>query len=761
MTANGITQIVLYLVILTALAYPLGAYMARVYAGTLRVPRWLAAPERGFYRLVGTRAEQEQGWKPYAVTALVFMAVFAVLLYVLLRLQGHLPLNPDGLASVNPWVAMNTTASFVTNTNWQYYGGEYTMSYLSQMAGLAVQNFVSAALGMAVLAAVIRGFARRSAGTVGNFWVDLYRSLVYILLPLALILAVLLVSQGVVQTFHGAATATTLEGGQQAIARGPAASQIAIKQLGTNGGGFYNSNSAVPFESSNDFTNLLEMLAILLIPVAQVFMFGRMVGSRRQAFPVYAAMMTMTVIGIAVALPAEQHGSQVLRDSGVNITAGDGSSGGNMSDKEVRFGIAPTVNWAVVTTNASNGSVNGGHDALTPTGGAVPITNMFTGEVIWGGVGSGLYGMFFYIVIAVFVAGPHGRAHPRVPGEEDRGEGDQARGRRCALRADHRARPDRDSDLHRSRAGVHLQPRSARLLRDPLRVRLAGEQQRERVRRIRRDRVLDARRLDRPLARSLRAADRRTRAGRLAGGEEDRAPVGGNLPDRRPDLRRAPRRRRDPHRRPDDLPRADARADRGGAPVMQLLGRSAIAVVVLTLVFGVAYPVLFTGFSQLVFSDKADGSLIERDGKVVGSKLAAQAFTKPQYFHPRPSATSPEYNAAATTFANLGPTNPDLAKAVRERVQAILKLERPYNPGLQIGDIPVDAVTTSASGIDPHISPANAHLQAARVAKVRGLSPERVSQLIDQNTDGRWLGIFGEPAVNVLELNLALDEETT
>jgi K+-transporting ATPase ATPase A chain len=404
-TGNGITQIVLYLVILTALAYPLGAYMTRVYTGTLRIPRWLSAPERGFYRLVGTRAEQEQGWKPYAVTALVFMFVFSVLLYLVLRLQGHLPLNPDGLASVNPWVAMNTTASFVTNTNWQYYGGETTMSYLSQMTGLAVQNFVSAALGMAVLAAVIRGFARRSAGTVGNFWVDLYRSLVYILLPLALVLAVLLVSQGVVQTFDGAATATTLEGGRQAIARGPAASQIAIKQLGTNGGGFYNSNSSVPFENPSDFTNLLEMLAILLIPVAQVFMFGRMVGSRRQALPVYAAMMTMTIIGIAVALPAEQHGSHVLRDSGVNITAGDGSSGGNMSDKEVRSGIASTVTWAVATTNASNGSVNGGHDALTAAGGAVPITNMFTGEVIWGGVGSGLYGMFFYIVIAVFVAG--------------------------------------------------------------------------------------------------------------------------------------------------------------------------------------------------------------------------------------------------------------------------------------------------------------------------------------------------------------------
>jgi K+-transporting ATPase ATPase A chain len=404
-TGNGIAQISVYLVVLTLLAYPLGAYMTRVYSGTLRLPRWLTAPERGFYRLVGTRADEEQGWKPYAITALVFMSVFAVLLYALLRLQGDLPLNPDGLASVNSWVSMNTTASFVTNTNWQYYGGEYTMSYLSQMAGLAVQNFVSAALGMAVLVAVIRGFTRRSANTVGNFWVDLYRSLAYILLPLALILAVILISQGVVQTFDGPATATTVEGAQQTIARGPAASQIAIKQLGTNGGGFYNSNSSVPFENPNPFTNFLEMLAILLIPVAQVFMFGRMIGSRRQAYPIYAAMMAMTVIGIAVALPAEQHGSQVLRNSGVNITAGDGSSGGNMSDKEVRYGIASTVNWAVATTNASNGSVNGGHDAFTATGGAVPIANMFTGEVIWGGVGSGLYGMFFYIVMAVFIAG--------------------------------------------------------------------------------------------------------------------------------------------------------------------------------------------------------------------------------------------------------------------------------------------------------------------------------------------------------------------
>jgi K+-transporting ATPase ATPase A chain len=404
-TGIGITQLVLYAVILTVLAYPLGIYMARVYSGTLRLPRWLAAPERGFYRLVGTRADAEQDWKGYARTSLVFMGAFAVLLYLLLRLQEDLPANPDGMPSVLPHIAMNTTASFITNTNWQYYGGEFTMSYLSQMAGLAVQNFVSAALGMAVLAAVIRGFSRRTAGTIGNFWVDFYRSLVYVLLPLSLILAVALVSQGVVQTFDGAATATTLEGEEQSIARGPAATQVAIKQLGTNGGGFYNSNSSVPFENPNPFTNLLEMLSILLIPAAQVFMFGRLVGARRQALPIFGAMIAMFAIGIAIALPAEQHGSQVLRDSGVNITSGDGSSGGNMADKEVRHGIAPTVNWAVATTNASNGSVNGGHDAFTAAGGAVPIVNMFTGEVIFGGVGSGLYGMFFFVVIAVFVAG--------------------------------------------------------------------------------------------------------------------------------------------------------------------------------------------------------------------------------------------------------------------------------------------------------------------------------------------------------------------
>ena len=401
---QGISQIVVYTVVLIVLAYPLGTYMAWVYSDRFRGPRWLAAAERGFLRLVGA-GTSEQDWRAYAKTALGFMAVFAVLLYLLLRLQGHLPLNPDGMKGVLPDISMNTTASFITNTNWQYYGGEFTMSYLSQMAGLAVQNFVSAALGMAVLVAVIRGFARRSRRELGNFWVDLYRSLVFILLPLSLIVGAILISQGVVQTFSGHATAHTLQGATQTIARGPAASQIAIKQLGTNGGGFFNSNSAVPFENPTGFTNFLEAICILLIPAAQVFMFGRMIALRRQALPLLGAMLAMFLIGVAILLPAEQHGSQVLRASGVNITQGHRQSGGNMSDKEVRFGIADTALWATATTNASNGSVNGGHDALTATGGAVPIVNMFTGEVIFGGVGSGLYGMFFYVIIAVFVAG--------------------------------------------------------------------------------------------------------------------------------------------------------------------------------------------------------------------------------------------------------------------------------------------------------------------------------------------------------------------
>jgi K+-transporting ATPase ATPase A chain len=403
---QGIGQILVYGVVLVALAYPLGLYMARVYSDDrFLARRWLGRVEHGFYRLVRTNASREQDWKSYGKTVLVFSVLFSALLYALQRLQGHLFLNPDHLAAVPPHIALNTTASFVTNTNWQYYGGESTMSYLTQMAGLAVQQFVSAAVGMAVLAAVVRGLARRTSSELGNFWVDLYRSTVYILLPLTLVLAVILVSQGVPQTFSGHATAHTLEGATQIIARGPVALMVAIKQLGTNGGGFFNSNSAVPFENPNGLTNFLELIAILLIPAAQIFMFGRMVLARRHAAVVFAAMFAMFAIGVGIAYPAEQHASPVLRASGVNITQGHGQSGGNMQDKEVRFGIANTALWATATTDASNGSVNGGHDALTPLGGAVPLVNIFVGEVIFGGVGSGMYGLLFYILIAVFVAG--------------------------------------------------------------------------------------------------------------------------------------------------------------------------------------------------------------------------------------------------------------------------------------------------------------------------------------------------------------------
>jgi len=404
LSGQGIAQIIVYAIVLIALGYPLGLYMARVYAPGFRVG-WLSGLENGFYRLVRTDREREQDWKSYSKSVLVFSILFFGVLYALQRLQAHLFLNPDNLPAVPSHIALNTTASFVTNTNWQYYGGEYTMSYLTQMGGLAVQQFVSAAVGMAVLAAVIRGFSRRSSTELGNFWVDLYRSLTYILLPLSLILGLILLSQGVPQTFAGHSTAHTLEGAAQTIARGPVALMIAIKQLGTNGGGFYNSNSAVPFENPNGLTNFLEVIAILLIPAAQVFMFGKMVLARRHAWMVFAAMFTVFVLGIAIALPAEQHSSQVLRASGVNITQGHGQSGGNMADKEVRFGIANTALWATATTDASNGSVNGGHDALTAYGGAVALVNIFFGEVIFGGVGSGLYGMFFYIVIAVFIAG--------------------------------------------------------------------------------------------------------------------------------------------------------------------------------------------------------------------------------------------------------------------------------------------------------------------------------------------------------------------
>ena len=404
MSGQSWFQILLYVAVVVALAYPLGLWMARVY-GSFRAPRPLRVVERGFYRLVGTDPEREQDWKGYAVSVMVVTVVSGLVLYAIQRLQEHLPLNPDHLKAVPAHIALNTTASFLTNTNFQFYGGETTMSYLTQMAGLAVQNFFAPAVALAVLAALIRGLARKTTSELGNFWVDFYRSIAYILVPIAVVFAVFLVWQGVPQTFGGHATAATLQGGTQAIARGPVASQEAIKMIGTNGGGFYNSNSAVPFENPNGLTNFVEMIAILLIPMAEVFMFGRMVLARRHAWAVFAAMFALLALGAGVLEGAEHHGSAVLRASGVNLAQSASSSGGNMTDKEVRFGITDTALWSDLATATGNGGANGGYEALTPAGGGTALVNIFAGEVVFGGVGSGLYGMIFYILIAVFIAG--------------------------------------------------------------------------------------------------------------------------------------------------------------------------------------------------------------------------------------------------------------------------------------------------------------------------------------------------------------------
>lgn len=419
MTANGVAQIVFFLVVVTALTPLLGTYLARVFEGR-RIPGMttvLGPVERGVFRTLRIDAAKEQSWKGYAGAVLAFSIASFAMLYAILRLQGHLPLNPNDYPGMNWFTAFNTAASFITNTNWQYFAGESTLSYLSQMMGLTVQNFASAAVGMAVLAAVIRGFARRDAGALGNFWADLVRITLYVLLPVAIVLGLVLGSQGVIQTFDDPVTYQTLEArtlgttddaGQpvtQTIYRGPVASQISIKHFGTNGGGYYNSNSAVPFENPTPFTNFLELLGEVVIAFALTYTFGLMVGNRRQGWAIFAAMMLMLVVAIAVIVPFEQRGSEVLQSSGVELSAGHGQAGGNMSDKEVRFGPVDTSLFAAVTTGTSTGAVNGGHDALTGGGGAVALSLITLGEVAPGGVGSGMYGMLLFVVVAVFIAG--------------------------------------------------------------------------------------------------------------------------------------------------------------------------------------------------------------------------------------------------------------------------------------------------------------------------------------------------------------------
>lgn len=415
MTTNGWLQIALYLVVLLALAKPLGWYMARVYAGRHVGLNTLFGPaERLLYRVFGTREDAEQTWKQYAIAMLLFNALGMLVVYGLQRLQSVLPLNPAGLGAVTPDSSFNTAASFASNTNWQGYGGEVTMSYLTQMLGLNVQNFVSAASGMAVLIALIRGLARRTMATIGSFWVDLTRSTLYILLPLALILALIQVSQGVVQSFGAYVDvpllqATTDGDGNpvttQTLPMGPAASQIAIKQLGTNGGGFFNVNSAHPFENPTPLANFCELLAILLIPAGLCYTFGIMVGDTRQGWAILAAMTIIFVPLLLLGVTQEQAGTPQLAALGVDLRASDLQAGGNMEGKETRFGPVGSALWAVATTAASNGSVNAMHDSFTPLGGLAPMFMMKLGEVIFGGVGSGLYGMLAFTIVAVFISG--------------------------------------------------------------------------------------------------------------------------------------------------------------------------------------------------------------------------------------------------------------------------------------------------------------------------------------------------------------------
>jgi potassium-transporting ATPase potassium-binding subunit len=398
--ASDLLQILIYLAIILACTPFLGGYMARVFAGerTLLSPV-LIRVERAIYGACGIDPGKDQHWTHYTLAMLATNAIGWVILYAILRLQHVLPWNPQGMPPMAPDLAFNTAVSFVTNTNWQAYGGETTLSYFSQMAGLTVQNFVSAGTGIAVAIAVIRGFAGRSVRAIGNFYADLVRSVLYVLMPLSIVGALALVWQGTPQNLEPYVTATTIEAEEQVLAQGPAASQIAIKQLGTNGGGFFNVNSAHPYENPTPLSNLLEMVYILLIPAAFCYTFGKMVRDDRQGWAIFAAMAVLYVAGLAAVYAAEQAGNPLLAEASVD------ASPGSMEGKEVRFGVVNSAIWASSTTAASNGSVNAMHDSFTPLGGLVLLLNMQLGEIVWGGVGAGLYGMLLFVVLTVFMAG--------------------------------------------------------------------------------------------------------------------------------------------------------------------------------------------------------------------------------------------------------------------------------------------------------------------------------------------------------------------
>ncbi len=434
MTSNDWLQLVLYTVVLLAVAVPLGRYMSNVFDGSSRVLRWFGWAERGLYKIGGVDASKEMSWKLYAVALIAFNVLGTVVIYVLLRLQAGLPLNPAGIAAMTPDAAFNNAVSFVTNTNWQDYSGESGASYLIQMLCFTVQNFLSAATGIVVVVALVRGFARHSVQTIGNFWVDMTRSVLYVLVPISIVLSLVFVSQGVIQNFSSYKDVPTLQATQytqpkvdaqgnpvkdakgnpvmdtltaktQTLAMGPVASQEAIKMLGTNGGGFFNANSAHPFENPTPFTNFLQMVAMLSIPAALCLMFGKMVGDRRQGVAVLAAMTIAFAVACVAEISSEQSGNPLVAALGVDQNASATQAGGNMEGKETRFGIVSSGIFTVATTSASCGAVNNAHDSLTPLGGLTPMLLMQLGEVIFGGVGSGLYTMLAFALLAVFVAG--------------------------------------------------------------------------------------------------------------------------------------------------------------------------------------------------------------------------------------------------------------------------------------------------------------------------------------------------------------------
>jgi K+-transporting ATPase ATPase A chain len=406
MTANGVAQILIFFAIVAAIAVPLGTYMARVFSGERIFLSPVFAPvERVIYSLCGVDQKREQGWVTYAVAMLLFNLVCFVTLYALLRLQSFLPFNPQGIAAVPVDLSLNTAISFATNTNWQNYGGETTLSYFVQMAGLTVHNFVSAATGIAIVIALIRGFVRRSGTTIGNFWVDLTRCNLYILLPISIIFGLIFVWQGMPQNLHPYVTAHTLEGARQILAQGPVGSQISIKTVGTNGGGFFNVNAAHPYENPNALTNLLTTILEFLIGAGLTMTFGRMVGNLKQGWALFGAMAILFLVGVFVSYGAESAGNPALAPLGINQQANTLQAGGNMEGKEVRFGITDSALFETTTTDTSDGAVNSMHDSYTPIGGLVPIVNMQLGEIIFGGVGCGLYGMLLFAILSVFIAG--------------------------------------------------------------------------------------------------------------------------------------------------------------------------------------------------------------------------------------------------------------------------------------------------------------------------------------------------------------------